>query len=248
MTIDPLKNALSNTSLVKNEEKSAREKLRATTDSFANQLEQMEKSADQARQWAQLMRLQMSRSNWLDDDEENLEEGGAPFMPQGLGSIPTSANIGRQNFDQLNRLTASFEQRGGLQRYQQQTDPIESAVARASEKYSIAPELIKAVIKTESAFDPQAVSPVGAQGLMQLMPGTAKELGVENPFDTEQNVMGGTRYLRMMLDKYDGDLDSALAAYNWGPGNLDRRGAEAMPEETRNYLTRVKKHLEDFSG
>jgi len=60
--------------------------------------------------------------------------------------------------------------------------------------------------------------------------------------------MGGTRYLRMMLDKYDGDLDSALAAYNWGPGNLDRRGAEAMPEETRNYLTRVKKHLEDFSG
>ncbi len=76
---------------------------------------------------------------------------------------------------------------------------------------------------------------------MQLMPATAEELGVNRPFDPEQNVMGGTRYLRQLLDRYEGDLDHALAAYNWGMGNVERRGLEQMPRETRNYLAKVKK-------
>jgi len=73
-----------------------------------------------------------------------------------------------------------------------------------------------------------------------LMPETAKDLGVNNTFDAEQNVHGGTKYLKGLLEKYSGDLDKALAAYNWGPGNVDRQGMDNLPTETRNYLARVK--------
>ena len=115
-------------------------------------------------------------------------------------------------------------------------DPI---IARASQKYGVEVGLIKAVIKAESGFDPQAVSHAGARGLMQLMPATARSLGVNDSFDPEQNVMGGTRFLKDMLKRYDGNVDSALAAYNWGPGNVDKR-PDSLPRETREYLARVK--------
>jgi soluble lytic murein transglycosylase-like protein len=111
---------------------------------------------------------------------------------------------------------------------------------RAADAHGVDEKLVRAVIRTESGFDSAAVSPVGARGLMQLMPDTARELGVTNPFDPEQNVMAGTRYLRQLLDRYDGDLDRTLAAYNWGMGNVERQGMERMPRETRNYLARVK--------
>lgn len=116
---------------------------------------------------------------------------------------------------------------------------LESIISKASARYGVDGGLITAVIKTESNFNPKAVSPAGARGLMQLMPATARGLGVDDPFDPEQNVMAGTRFLRTLLDRYDGDLDSALAAYNWGPGNVDR-SPERLPRETRNYLARVK--------
>jgi soluble lytic murein transglycosylase-like protein len=124
---------------------------------------------------------------------------------------------------------------------------LETIIDRAARRYSVAPELIKAVIKTESNFNARAESPAGARGLMQLMPGTARGLGVTDSFDPEQNVMAGTRYLRQMLDKYDGNLDSALAAYNWGPGNLDRKGW-SLPRETRNYLARVKNLITEYTS
>jgi soluble lytic murein transglycosylase-like protein len=82
---------------------------------------------------------------------------------------------------------------------------------------------------------------------MQLMPGTARDLGVTNSRDPEQNVMAGTRYLRRMLDRYNGDLDRALAAYNWGPGNVDRKG-KSLPRETRSYLAKVKEFYSDYTG
>lgn len=119
---------------------------------------------------------------------------------------------------------------------------IESYINKASARFGVSPHLIKAVIQAESSFNHQAVSPAGAQGLMQLMPATAKELGVDNPFDPEQNVMGGTRYLKSLLDRYEGDLDKALAAYNWGMGNLERN-PDALPAETRNYQSKVKTFL-----
>jgi len=94
------------------------------------------------------------------------------------------------------------------------------------------------VIQTESDFDAQAVSPVGAQGLMQLMPGTAADLGVKDAFDPEENIQAGSRYLKQLMDRYHGDAGLALAAYNWGMGNLERN-PERMPQETVNYVAKV---------
>lgn len=116
-------------------------------------------------------------------------------------------------------------------------------IARASARYQVAPEIIQAVIRAESGFNPKATSPAGAQGLMQLMPGTARELGVSDPYNPEQNVMAGTRYLKQMLGRYGGDLEKALAAYNWGPGNLDRSHDGRLPQETRRYIARIKDFL-----
>ncbi|MDO9067881.1 MAG: lytic transglycosylase domain-containing protein [Deltaproteobacteria bacterium] len=123
-------------------------------------------------------------------------------------------------------------------------DPI---IAKASSRYGIDVGLIKAVIKAESGFNPQAVSHAGASGLMQLMPATAHSLGVKDPFDPEQNVMAGTRFLSEMLQRYNGNIDSALAAYNWGPGNVDRR-PDRLPRETRDYLVRVKQLYNSYTG
>ena len=125
---------------------------------------------------------------------------------------------------------------------------INQMIDQVAKKVSLAPELIHSVVAAESAYNPVAVSPVGAQGLMQLMPETAAELGVQDNFDPLQNLLGGSKYLKQLLDKYDGDLDSALAAYNWGQGNVDQHGLEHMPEETRDYLTKVKNLLKTKSA
>jgi soluble lytic murein transglycosylase-like protein len=104
------------------------------------------------------------------------------------------------------------------------------------------PHLIKAVIKTESNFDPQAVSRAGAKGLMQLMPATARELGVKDPFNPVENIWAGARYLKKILDRHSGNINNALASYNWGPGNFDRHGGMRLPGETKRYITAVNKH------
>jgi hypothetical protein len=117
----------------------------------------------------------------------------------------------------------------------------ESIVQEAGQRYRVDPGLIRAVIQAESGGNPLAVSGAGAQGLMQLMPETAAELGVTNPFEPTQNIMGGTSYLRRLLDRYRGDVKLALAAYNWGMGNLEKR-PEAMPKETKNYVAKVENY------
>jgi soluble lytic murein transglycosylase-like protein len=102
-------------------------------------------------------------------------------------------------------------------------------------------DLVRAVVQVESAFNPYAQSPKGALGLMQLMPATARELGVANPFNVVENVRGGVKYLRRLLDRYDNNEQLALAAYNAGPGAVDRYGETVPPyRETQNYVSRIK--------
>lgn len=125
--------------------------------------------------------------------------------------------------------------------------PLDAIISKASNRYGVDAGLIKAVIKAESNFNSHAVSHVGAQGLMQLMPATAKGLGVSDSFDPEQNVMAGTRFLKDMLNRYGGNVESALAAYNWGPGNVDRKGT-SLPRETRDYLAKVKGYYTQYTG
>jgi hypothetical protein len=116
---------------------------------------------------------------------------------------------------------------------------IEAGITKAAERYDLPGTLIRAVVQAESGFKVRAVSPAGAQGLMQLMPGTAKEMGVTDPFDIEQNIDGGSRYLRAMLDRFDGDVRLALSAYNAGPGTVAKYSGRVPYAETRNYVDRV---------
>lgn len=105
---------------------------------------------------------------------------------------------------------------------------------------------MRAVIKVESNYNPSAVSKAGAVGMMQLIPKTAKLLKVLDPLDLEQNIRGGSHYLRMMLDQFQGDLDLALAAYNAGPTAVRRHGGVPPYEETIRYLTKVKYYLDYY--
>lgn len=115
----------------------------------------------------------------------------------------------------------------------------DTLIRQASRRYGLDANLIRAVIHTESSFNPKAVSSKGAQGLMQLMPETAKEMGVRNPFDPEQNIMGGTRYLRRQLDTFEGDVVLSLAAYNAGPTLVKKLGRVPQIDETKRYLKKV---------
>ena len=119
-------------------------------------------------------------------------------------------------------------------------------IKRYAGQYDLDEALVKAVIKVESDYRPHVVSSKGAQGLMQLIPETARDMNVSDPFDPSDNIHGGTRYLRLMLDQFDGDLELALAAYNAGPGTVKRHGGVPPYTETLNYIQRVKHYLDYY--
>lgn len=117
-------------------------------------------------------------------------------------------------------------------------------ISKAANKYHVSENLIHAVIHTESAYNPNAISEKGAAGLMQLMPGTARQYGVSDVFSPKENIYGGTRYLKFLLGKYHGDTSLAVAAYNAGEGAVDRYGDIPPFEETRKYVEKISVFLE----
>lgn len=119
-------------------------------------------------------------------------------------------------------------------------------IARSAKAFDLDEALIKAIIKVESNYDSKAVSPRGAQGIMQLIPATAREMQVNDPFNAADNIRGGSRYLRQMLDQFGGNLELALAAYNAGPGNVRRYGGVPPFAETQKYIQQVKKYLQIY--
>jgi hypothetical protein len=116
---------------------------------------------------------------------------------------------------------------------------LDRIVSEAAQRHQLDPELVKAVISTESGWNPYAVSRKGAMGLMQLIPATAQRFGVGNPYDPAQNVEGGTAYLKSLLDRYNGDLTKSLAAYNAGERAVDQSGGVPWYPETRQYVRKV---------
>jgi len=125
--------------------------------------------------------------------------------------------------------------------HEENYDPI---IVSASNHFTIDPDLVRSIIQTESNFNPWSVSPKGASGLMQLMPSTAREMVVSNPFDPKENIYGGVRYLRKLLQRFHQDLSLALAAYNAGPERVASRNEIPKIEETQNFVKKVKTYYE----
>jgi soluble lytic murein transglycosylase-like protein len=124
--------------------------------------------------------------------------------------------------------------------------PFKAEIDAAAAKYGLDPALLRGLIRQESNFDPNAGSPAGAQGLCQLMPGTAAALGCTNVHDPAQNIDAGARYLRQQLDAFGGDVSKALAAYNAGPGAVKRYGGVPPYAETQNYVRQVQAYADEY--
>jgi len=131
------------------------------------------------------------------------------------------------------------EQSQAVRRFSEDPGDFHQIVHEKASNYNIDPSLIKAVIKTESNWNSRAISKKGAMGLMQLMPSTANDMNVHNPFDPEENIEGGTRYLKYLIERFNGDVTLALAAYNAGPKTVEKFGYVPPITETKQYVSRV---------
>lgn len=150
------------------------------------------------------------------------------------GAIETRQKLNRpKEADFKSVLDSSMAKEGNL----------EEIFQAASQRHGISNQLLKAVAKVESNYNPNAVSPSGASGLIQLMPATARGLGVTDVFDARQNVNAGAKYLSQLLTRYDGNLHLALAGYNAGPGNVAKYGGVPPFKETQNYIVKVEQAL-----
>jgi len=204
-----------------------------------------------ALEFCQRMEVQMNESllQILSDTEEenNFETSLMYDDPMGIlfkgtkeESVLSTIRQGPSKTDppQVQIPEQIIEKQREMNRYSPDVHWLDDIIREAAITYGVDSELIRGVIQAESDFDPNAISPKGATGLMQLMPETAKELGVNDPFNPAENIMGGTKYLKKLLDHYNGSVPLALAAYNWGMGNMDSDQSR-MPAETRNYVSKI---------
>ena len=179
--------------------------------------------------------------------------GGVLLVPFLVGLSPADADIYRY-VDADGRVQfTDTPTHGRWDMYRKENPSVESGnrsyldiIRRHAGFYRLEEALVKAVIKVESDYQPRVVSKKGAQGLMQLIPETAKSLNVNNPFDPSENIRGGSEYLRRMLDLFNDDIELALAAYNSGPTTVRQYGGIPPYDETRNYVKKVKRYLEYY--
>lgn len=160
-----------------------------------------------------------------------------------MSQVNGISNIEQQNMNGIKSTKKTSTGKSNFSSFLGETKSMDDIFDKAASKYNVPVNLIKAIGKAESNFNANAVSRSGAQGVMQLMPATAKELGVTNSFDAEQNIMGGTKYIAGLLKRYDGNTKLALAAYNAGSGNVAKYGGIPPFKETQNYVVKVTNYM-----
>lgn len=153
-------------------------------------------------------------------------------------STPAESNVSRTDKSESPSFQAVFGSK-----IQSGSESMDAIFEEAADRYNISVDLLKAVAKAESGFNPNAVSKAGAIGVMQLMPATARSLGVTDPYDARQNIMGGAKYLKENLDRFNGNVSFALAAYNAGPNSVQKYGGIPPYSETQNYVKTVTSYM-----
>jgi len=194
------------------------------------------------------LQIQMNKRlmNAMSDDRKEDAENGYNFQ---LGRLLLAGSALSENLQTAQNTSIGVIDSSNNRQTNQNNDvfkipeDLDLIINQAAETHGVESALIKSVIKVESNFNPNSTSPKGAMGLMQLMPDTAKDLGVRNAYDPVENVQAGTRYLKTLLNRYDGNVDMALAAYNWGMGNVEKRPGK-MPDETQNYIKNITRYYD----